>query len=75
MFDLSIPNSAPVHYDELGALDHQVKVISTASRAPYRFADILRRSGDSAALYFSTMRRYDPDAFDHVKRAHFDGDH
>jgi hypothetical protein len=31
---------APAHYDDLGTLDHQV--ISIASRAPHRFADILR---------------------------------
>jgi hypothetical protein len=72
MFDLNIPDSAPAHYDDLGALDHQVKAISTASRAPHRFADILRRSGDSAAKYYSTMRTKDPDVFDRVKRAHFD---
>jgi hypothetical protein len=72
MFDLNTPDSAPAHYDDLGALDHQAKVISTASRAPHRFADILRRSGDSAAKYYSTMRTKDPDIFDRVKRAHFD---
>jgi hypothetical protein len=42
MLDLNIPESAPAHYDDLGALDHQVKAISIASRAPNRFADILR---------------------------------
>jgi hypothetical protein len=31
MFDLHIPDSAPTYYDDLGALDHQVKTISTAS--------------------------------------------
>jgi hypothetical protein len=70
--DLNIPDSAPAHYDDLGALDHQVKAISTASRAPHRFADFLRRSGDSVAKYYSTMRTKDADAFDRVKRAHFD---
>jgi hypothetical protein len=49
MFDLHIPYSAPAYYDDLGAIDHQVKAISTASCAPRRFADILRRSSDSAA--------------------------
>jgi hypothetical protein len=72
MFDLHVPDSAPVYYDDLGTLDHQVKAISTASRAPHRFVDISRRSGDSAAKYFATMRTKDPDVFDRVQRAHFD---
>jgi hypothetical protein len=49
MFELHVPDSAPTHCDDLGALDRQVKAISTASRAPHRLADILRRSGDSTA--------------------------
>jgi hypothetical protein len=71
-FDLNIPDSALAHYDDLGALDHQVKAISTASCAPHCFADILHRSGDSAAKYYSTMHTKDPDVFDRVKRAHSD---
>jgi hypothetical protein len=43
MFDLNVPDSAKTHYDNLGALDRQVKALSTASRAPHRFGDILRR--------------------------------
>jgi hypothetical protein len=72
VFDLNIPDSAQAHYDDLGALNLQVKAISTASRAPHRFADILCRSGDSAAKYYSTMCTKDPNVFDRVKRAHFD---
>jgi hypothetical protein len=72
MFDISIPHSAPAHYDDKRALDHQVKAISSASRAPHRFADILRRSGDSTAKYYSTMRTKDPDVFVRVNCAHFD---
>ena len=68
MFDLHVPNS----YNHLGVLDHQVKPISTASRAPHRFTDILCRSGDSAAKYYSTMRTKDFDVFERVQRAHFD---
>jgi hypothetical protein len=58
MFDLHVPDSAPAYHDDLGEVDHQVEAISTASRAPHRSADILRRSGDSAAKYYSTMRMY-----------------
>jgi hypothetical protein len=55
MFDLHVPDSTLTHYDDLGTLDHQVKPSSTASRAttPNRFADILRRSGDSARKYYA----------------------
>jgi hypothetical protein len=56
MFDLHVPDSAPVHYDDLGTLDHQVKTISTASRTPHRFTDILRQSGDSTAKYSVTRQ-------------------
>jgi hypothetical protein len=31
MFNLHIPDSAPTYYDDLGALDYQVKTISTTS--------------------------------------------
>jgi hypothetical protein len=72
IFYLHIPDSAPAHYDDLGTLDHQVKAISTASRAPLHFADILRRYGDSAAKYYAMMRTKDHNVFDRVKRAHFD---
>jgi hypothetical protein len=67
MFDLHVPDSAPIHYDDLGALDHQVKAISTVARAPHRFVDSLRRSGDSSAKYYATVRTKDPDVFDRVK--------
>jgi hypothetical protein len=63
-FDHHVPGSAPIHYDDLGALDHQVKAISTA---PHRFADILRRSGDSTTKYYATIRTKDPDVFGRVK--------
>jgi hypothetical protein len=61
--------STPTHYDNLGALDRQLKAISTASRAPHRFADILHRSSDSATKYYATTPRT---VFDRVQRAHFD---
>jgi hypothetical protein len=37
MFDLHVPDSAPTHYDDLSALDHQAKAISAASRASTSF--------------------------------------
>ena len=48
VFDLRVLDSAPTHYDDLGALNHQIKSISTTSRDPHRFADFLRQSGNSA---------------------------
>jgi hypothetical protein len=71
LVDLHVPDFAPTH-DDLGAFDRQVKAIFTTSRAQHRFADILRRSGDSTAKYYFTMRTKDLDAFDRAKRAHFD---
>jgi hypothetical protein len=55
-FDLHVPDSAQTHNDGLGALDHQVKVISPLTRAPHRFVDILRQSDDSATKYYATTR-------------------
>jgi hypothetical protein len=72
VFDLNIPDSAPAHYNDLGALDLQVRAISTASRAPHSFADIFRRSCSSAAKYYSMMCTKDTNVFDRVKRAHLD---
>jgi hypothetical protein len=66
VFDSLVLGSAPTHCDDLGALGHQVKAISAASRAPRCFTDILHWSGDA------TMRTKDPDVFDRVQRARFD---
>jgi hypothetical protein len=46
-------------------------VISTASRAPHRFADILRWSDGSATKRYDTILTKDPDIFDCVQRAPF----
>jgi hypothetical protein len=69
---MTVFDSAPTHYDDSSALDHQVKAISATSRAPHRFVDILRWSGDYATKHCATMRTRDPDAFDRVQRAHLD---
>jgi hypothetical protein len=39
LFDLHVPGFARTH-DDLGALDREVKAISTTSRAPHRFTDV-----------------------------------
>jgi hypothetical protein len=56
----------------------RVKAVSTASRAPHCFADILRRSEDYAGRCCSRCvikhpdTYKDSDVFDRVKRTHFD---
>jgi hypothetical protein len=71
-FDLHVQDSPPTHHDDLGALDRQLKAISITSRAPHRFADILRWSSDSATKFYATTRTKNPDVFDRVQRTYFD---
>jgi hypothetical protein len=62
-----VPNTDDMFFDGIDGIEPRVM-----SMFDLNFPDILRRSSDSAANYYSTMRTKDPDVFDCVKRAHFD---